>query len=169
MTAPKGKGHIFTTKQSKEAEHHHRTLVEQMIKKYPQLSIRKEVSIEELTNGKNPYSLMKNSKSQVWEADGGWICFGDKVVGVAECKYQDNRPNACERAYRYLAYFHKEPHRIFVSTYGQGFIKMEGGGATGPFIDMARHCGMVILENPTDEDFANELETWFENLLKGEL
>ena len=91
MTAPKGKGHIFTTKQSKEAEHHHRTLVEQMIKKYPQLSIRKEVSIEELTNGKNPYSLMKNSKSHIC-VHARRIVLGVSSRGVRMSSGIDSRP-----------------------------------------------------------------------------
>jgi|ETNvirenome_6_85_1030632.scaffolds.fasta_scaffold13164_2 hypothetical protein len=165
MTAEPGTK-SFTTKQSAAAEKKHKLLVEQECCKYPRIEIKKGVPIEELTSGNNPYSLMKNGESQSWFADGGWIYVDGKLAGVAECKYQGKRPNACERACRYLTVFNTEPHRIFVSSYGPGFVKLNGGGATGPFIDMTRHCGMVVLENPTNEEFRSGLQSWIEGLLE---
>tara|TARA_Y100000034_G_C6759361_1_gene338082 strand:+ start:38 stop:580 length:543 start_codon:yes stop_codon:yes gene_type:complete len=167
MTAPKGTA-PFTTEESKAAEAKHTSLIAEILKQKPEINTQKSLSIEALCEGKNPYSLDKRGRSQKWQADGGWIYINGELAGVAECKYQDSRQNACERAFRYLTVdrFRLEPHRIFFSCYGPGFTQENGGGSTGPFLDMASQAGIAVLENPTDKTFKIKFETWLRRLLK---
>ena len=86
------------------------------------------------------------------------------LVGVCENKWQKARQNACERVCKYLTFL--PPKRMFVSCEGPGFLKKNGGGSTGPLIDMLRHAGATVLENTTDEkEFKNQLRDWLQSLV----
>jgi len=162
------KGTVAASVESRAAEKRHTQLIEGVIEQHPRIKIRKSVPIDELfPDRSNEYSRKKNGKPQQWEADGGWLEVDGKIVGVAECKYQSARENACERASRYLTVFpsQSEAYRIFVSCYGDGFVKQAGGGSTGPFIDTMRGAGVTLLENPTDEEFNESLTSWLAVLL----
>ena len=167
MTAPIGTA-PFTTEGSKAAEAKHTSLITEILKQNPEIIIQKSVPIEALCAGKTPYSLNKSGSSQEWRADAGWLYINGELVGVAECKHQGTRKNACERGCRYLMVdkFRLEPHRIFLSCYGPGFTQVNGGGSTGPFLDMASNIGMTVLENPTDETFKIKVKAWLRRLLK---
>ena len=122
------------------------------------------ISSEELMGEKPTYALLKNGKSQVWESDGGFITHKEEVVGVAENKWQKARENACERACRYLTCFN--PEQIFVSCSGPGFVLKNGGGATGPLLDMLKHCGVCVTENVNEEqEFKAIFKTWVTSLI----
>jgi len=165
MTAPVG-SRAFTTEESKEAEDRHTSLIKEVFQAVPMLEIKKEVSIQWLTSGNNSYSLRKDKESQVWRADGGYIYYKGVLVGLAECKYQWSRQNACERAAKYLLIdeLYAEPWRLFISCYGPGFVLEDGGGSTGPLLDMMKHRGVTILENPTDEEFLRELQSYLSRI-----
>jgi|TARA_R110000744_G_scaffold95874_1_gene185147 hypothetical protein len=165
MTAPVGTD-AFTTMQSKEAEDKHKRILGEHLQLKRGVEVRESVEIAEIAS-RHRYSLNKKGKSQEWEADGGWIYSNGELVGVAECKYQHSRQNACERAFRYLSVdkFREQPHRILLTCYGKGFQQQSGGGSTGPFIDMATNSGMTVFENPSDEEFKEGIEEWIRSIL----
>ena len=167
MTAPKGTD-AFTTKASKSAEARHIRMIREQVEKHPEIDIRKEVSIEFLTNGENSYSIKKNGSSQGWRSDGGFLFIDEELVGIAEAKYQKERQNACERLCRYFLIdeFRQDPWRVFVSVDGLGFEKQLGGGSTGSLIDMARHAGVTLLDNASDEDLREGIRIWLERIIK---
>ena len=168
MTAPVG-SHSFTTEESAAAEKRHTNIMNDVIcstdgfSHVPNLDIVRLLS--ESSNQK--YSFIKDGKrSQTWHADGGWVFKNGELVGVAECKFQHTRQNACERAFRYLTVekFREEPRRIFLSCYGPGFENKNGGGSTGPMLDMARNIGMSVHENIDDASFRHRVLEWLESL-----
>ena len=164
MTAPVGTA-PFTTKESKQSEENHTQWIRDVINELgPDWSIRHSMTIEELMGEKPTYALLKNGKSQVWESDGGFITHKEEVVGVAENKWQKARENACERACRYLTCFN--PEQIFVSCSGPGFVLKNGGGATGPLLDMLKYCGVCVTENVNEEqEFKAIFKTWVTSLI----
>ena len=167
MAAPIGT-RPFTTEASKDAEEKHTSIINDILQEeFPAIEIRKAVSIDSLVEGKIEYSHKKDRSSQEWLADGGWLYYNDKLVGVLECKYQKTRQNACERLFRYLAVnlFRRQPYRVFVSCYGPGFESKMGGGSTGPVLDMARNAGIKALENPSEAKFIEELRSWIKLIL----
>ena len=163
MTAPVG-SNPFTTKESKQSEtNHNQWIVDVLDSLGPDWDRKKSMSIEELTGQPGVYSLDKKGNSQTWSSDGGYIFYKERLVGVAENKYQKSDQNACERAARYLTIplFRNQPHRFFLSVYGPGFIKKEGKGSTGPFLDAMMTAGVYVIENVNDEqEFKHFFKKW---------
>ena len=124
---------------------------------------RKSVTIEELLGHPGEYSRRKDGTSQEWESDGGFIFHRGQLVGACENKYQKTRENACERVCKYLTFLLAP--QLFISCVGPGFVKKDGGGSTGPLIDMLRHKGATVLENVDEKEFTRELKLWLKNLV----
>ena len=158
-------GTTATSVNSVLSERKHRDLVAQAIaSRGPLWKIKKSLTIEKITGKPGEYSLTKAGKSQRWEADGGFVFYDDKLVGVCENKWQDNRENACERAFRYLSFL--SGSQMFVSCEGPGFALINGGGSTGPVIDMLRYAGATVLENVTSEQqYLDHLNKWLDSLV----
>lgn len=158
-------GTSATTKESASSEKNHINLVSHAISLRPNLSLKKSVLIEDIANHPAEYSKCANGKSQWWEADGGFVTTTDgKIIGVCENKYQKARKNACERVCKYLTFLKGD--QMFVSCYGPGFILKDGGGSTGPTIDMLRSAGAVVLENEADAEFLNAFNDWLDSLVE---
>ena len=159
MTAPVGTK-AFTTKESTESEKNHTQWIHDVIDDLGEdWSIRYSMTIEELMGKQPTYARLKNGASQEWISDGGYIFNKEKLVGVAENKWQTARENACERACRYLTFL--KGSQLFVSTAGPGFVLKDGGGSTGPFIDMLRYSGACVTENVNDEQsFKDIFKNW---------
>lgn len=164
MTAPIGTN-SFTTMESVQSEKNHTTWVHDVIEELgDDWSLKHSMTIEELTGKKPVYALLKNGESQSWESDGGYIFWKGQLVGVAENKWQKARENACERACRYLTFLRGE--QLFVSTAGPGFLLKNGGGATGPFLDMLIFSGACVTENINSEkEFKSVFKTWVTSLI----
>jgi hypothetical protein len=160
MTAPKGTP-SFTTAQSLAAEETHISIINKVLSKYNNITVEKERKVADFCDNYE-YSMLKEGKSQVIKSDGGWIYKDGQLIGVAECKYQSSRQNACERAAKYIFVpeIHKDPSKLFISCYGEGFEKKTGGGSTGPFIDMAKNIGVSIHENLNNADLEHTFEEW---------
>ena len=165
-------GIVATSKESKKSEKIHTSWVAEVIESYgPDWTLTKDLSISEVLETKgmvNEYALDKKGRSQKWNADGGFIWYKGQVKGVAENKYQKNRPNACERAGRYFMMVCGglfEAKGIFVSTAGPGFEKILGGGATGPTIEMLRFSGATVLENADEITFKKALSKMLDSLV----
>ena len=125
--------------------------------------IEKSMKISEIANHPVEYSYDSKGESQKWQSDGGFIFYKNKMIGVCENKYQKSRENACERVFRYLSFF--KGSQMFVSCSGDGFRKASKGGATGPTLDMLKHCGAYVIENVNDEiSFKKHLKVWLESL-----
>ena len=128
-------------------------------------SIRKSISIEEIMGYLGEYSRNANGESQTWFSDGGFIYYKDILVGVCENKWQVARANACERVCKYLTFM--SGSQLFVSCEGPGFIRLDGGGSTGPLIDMLRFAGATVLENVTDPvEYKRQLYLWLNSLVE---
>ena len=129
--------------------------------RYKDITVERERRVSDFCDNYD-YSVLKEGNSQVIKSDGGWIYKDGNLVGVAECKYQASRQNACERAAKYIFVpeIHKQPSKLFISCYGEGFRKMAGGGSTGPFIDMAKNIGVSIHENLSNTRLEQEFEKW---------
>ncbi len=157
-------GTVATSANSQQSEDKHTRLVAEVVESMgPDWEIKKSLTIEEITGHQNEYSRKANGKSQEWQSDGGFLYYRGKLVGVCENKWQKNRENACERAFRYLALF--EGRQMFVSCEGPGFKKVDGGGSTGPTIDMLRFAGATVVENLSDEaEYRQHLKLWIESL-----
>lgn len=124
--------------------------------------IQKSIKILDI-NPNAEYSFGKKVKSLTWMSDGGFIVYKGIIIGVCENKYQKSAKNACERVFRYLSFL--KGSQIFVSCSGEGFKKINGGGSTGPTIDMLRFCGAYVLENVNEEDaFKLHLKTWLRKI-----
>ena len=160
MTAPKGTP-SFTTLQSLAAEETHISIITKVLSRYTNITVEKERKVSDFCDNYE-YSMLKEGKSQVIRSDGGWIYKDNELIGVAECKYQSSRQNACERAAKYIFVpeIYKNPSKLFISCYGQGFEMKQGGGSTGPFIDMARNIGVSIHENLNNNDLEQAFEEW---------
>ena len=157
-------GTCATSTASKQSENKHNRLVAEVIKSMgPHWEIRKSLPIREIMGRQGEYSKRANGESQEWNSDGGFIYYRGKLVGVCENKWQQAKENACERVCKYLTFL---PARgMFVSCEGPGFKKIEGGGSTGPLIDMLRHAGATVLENVSDEtEYRNRLKFWIQSL-----
>ena len=165
MTAPVGTT-AFTTKESSQSEEDHVLWISEVIRELgSDWHIRHFMSIEEIIGKKPEYALLKDGvTSQGWESDGGFIFYRNKLVGAAENKWQKARENACERACRYLTFLRGK--QLFVSTAGPGFIKKNGGGATGPCIEMLRFSGACVTENVnTENEFKALFSEWVISLV----
>jgi hypothetical protein len=160
MTAPKGTP-SFTTPESIAAEETHIDIIHKVLSRYKGITVERERRVSDFCDNYD-YSVLKEGRSQVIKSDGGWIYKDGNLVGVAECKYQSSRQNACERAAKYIFVpeIHKQPSKLFISCYGEGFRKKTGGGATGPFIDMAKNIGVSIYENLSNTSLEQEFEKW---------
>lgn len=155
-------GTTATSVESHSSEILHNLWVEDIIKEMgADWSIQKSVNIVDI-NPSAEYSFDKRGKSQVWESDGGFIIYKGDIVGVCENKYQKSRKNACERVFRYLSFL--KGNQIFVSCSGDGFKKQNGGGSTGPTVDMLKYCGAYVLENINEDEFKNHLRKWLEKI-----
>lgn len=165
-------GTSATSEESRKAEKRHTQFVEEACMGYPFLRRKKGASIEDLTEGRYiSNSRLADGSSQLWNSDGGFIhLLNGEMAGVAECKYQKARANACERAFRYFAIekFRDEPWRIFLSCHGEGFEQKDEGGATGPYVDMMLNAGVTLIVNPSDEDFRNAAAEWLKRIAHGE-
>jgi hypothetical protein len=130
----------------------------------PHWRIKKSITIEEILGHQGDYSRQKNGKSQRWDADGGFVFYKNKLVGVCENKWQSSPKNACERVCKYLTFL--KGKQMFVSCEGPGFAKIDGGGSTGPLIDMLRFAGATVLENVVDPmEYMSELNKWIDSLV----
>jgi hypothetical protein len=158
-------GTVATSPESSQSEKNHTKWIREVISEMGSgWKIEKSITIEEII-GKTPvYALNKKGESQSWESDGGYFYRQSKsgewiLVGAAENKWQKNRENACERAFRYLGFL--KGNQIFVSCSGPGFTKMYGGGATGPMIDVLMYSGAYLIENVSEEqEFKKHFYTW---------
>ena len=166
MTAPVGTD-AFTTKESTESEKNHTQWVHDVISELGEdWSVKHSMTIAELMGQQPTYARLKNGESQAWESDGGYIFHKRRLVGVAENKWQTARENACERACRYLTFLKGD--QLFVSTAGPGFVLKDGGGATGPFLDMLKFSGACVTENVNNEqEFKAIFKEWVLSLTKG--
>ena len=133
-------GTCATSKESTLSEARQVDIVENVISsRGDDWRIEKSILIEDILGYLGEYSRLKNGKSQTYSADGGFVYYKNKLVGVCENKYQKTRQNACERACRYLLFL--KPEQIFVSCDGPGFTRKDGQGSTGPIIDLFKHAG----------------------------
>jgi len=162
-------GTVATSKESAASEKNHTKWIGEVVSELDSnWMIKKRILIEDIIGRKPTYALNADGDSQYWESDGGffyrksdsgvWV-----LVGAAENKWQRNRENACERAFRYLSFLRGS--QIFISCAGPGFRKMNGGGATGPTIEMLMFSGAYVIENVNDEEnFKNEFRNWVNTL-----
>jgi hypothetical protein len=159
-------GTCATSKESTLSEARQVDIVENVISSRGEdWRIEKSILIEDILGYLGEYSILKNGKSQAYYADGGFVYYKNKLVGVCENKYQDTVKNACERTCRYLMFL--KPEQMFVSCEGPGFIKINGGGSTGPVIDLLRHAGACVLENEKDESaYIFKLNQWLDSLVR---
>lgn len=163
-------GTVATSEESAESEKNHTQWIREVVRELgPNWMIRKSISIEEIIGKKPEYALLNDDgDSQYWYSDGGFFYRKSengtwKLVGVAENKWQKNRENACERAFRYLSFL--KGSQIFISCSGLGFTKKNGGGATGPTIEMLKFAGSYVIENVNDEEsFKAEFRNWVNTL-----
>jgi hypothetical protein len=163
MTAPAGTP-AFHRKESRKAEANHKRWVAEIVGEYNHFKIVYSLPITEwISIEKNKYAWLKNGKPQTINPDGGFIMYEDKPIGVCEHKHQVAKPNACERAFKYLTIF--KPQQIFVSTTGPGFVCVPGGGSTGPMLEMAMYAGMCVLENADEPEFKKTLRNWLDALV----
>ena len=164
MTAPVGTA-PFTSKESFTSEENHTQWILDVITELgSDWSLRYTMTIEELIGKRPVYGLKKDGTSQEWESDGGYIFYKRKLVGVAENKWQRARENVCERACRYFTFL-RGP-QIFISCYGPGFILKNGGGATGPLLDMLMFSGACVTENVNEEkEFKYIFKNWVTSLI----
>ena len=118
------------------------------------------------------WGVTKTGKSTRLDADGYFIYYNNKLVGVTEHKRQADEGNACERVFRYVAIAWNralEPWQIFASFSGPGFYKPilhhTGGGQTGGTIELLLDLGVTIETNPTSEELDNSLCGWMYSLI----
>jgi len=158
-------GTVATSENSTLSEEKHISLVAQVIQEMgPDWEIRKSLTIEEIMGYLGDYSRCANGKSQTWNADGGFIFYKKTLAGVCENKWQGSRENACERVCKYLTFLRAS--QMFVSCEGPGFLREDGGGSTGPLIDMLRYAGVTVLENVTSEvEYKRLLRAWLNSLV----
>ena len=162
MTAPVGTK-AFHRKESKAAEADHKRWVAEIVKEYNHFSICYRLPITQwIPADQNTYAWLKNGSPQTINPDGGFIMYKGNPIGVCEHKHQEERPNACERAFKYLTIL--KPQQIFVSTTGPGFIREDGQGQTGPMLEMAMYAGMCVLENADETEFKKTFRNWLESL-----
>lgn len=158
-------GTTATSVNSVLSEQKHKDLVARAIAaRGPLWKIKKSLTIEEITGKPGEYSLLSSGESQSWHADGGFVFYDDKLVGVCENKWQKARENACERVCKYLTFLHGS--QMFVSCEGPGFVLTNGGGSTGPLIDMLRYAGATVLENvASEQEYLDHLNKWLDSLV----
>ena len=165
-------GVVATSIQSATAEKNHNLIVEQVAKTFPRVELRKSIDIVDICKMNNPeykpeYCFRKDGTSSKWISDGGFIFIDGVLKGVAECKYQAARANACERAGKYPAWIKPvPPERTFITCHGEGFVKKLGGGSTGSMIDAARSAGSTVLVNPTFDEQAEEFRIFLQKLIE---
>ena len=144
-------GTCATSPSSVKSESRHRRLVREVVNEFgPRWCLAEDISVEERLGYLGEYSKQQNGESQRNKADGGILCLDNKKVAVFENKWQSARANAIQRACFWNMYF--PYNRIFLSCEGPGFKKKDGGGSTGPFIDLWRHNGGTLLENEMNDD-----------------
>lgn len=159
MTAPVGTA-PFTTEESKTSENFHNRVISEVFSEYkkhdPNWEIRFRITLEELYNRPCKYALSVNTrKSLVFEADGGWIFYKGKVIGVGENKYQSNSTNAIERAHRYRGLVPDQ--NLFIS------INAPVRSAVAKVIETLDFFGVFVVVNVTDElEFREKVIEWFE-------
>jgi len=159
MTAPVGTA-PFTTKESQASENFHNRVIREVFREYQKndsnWEIRHSISVEELYNKPCKYALdVRTKKSLVFEADGGWIFYNGKLIGVGENKFQTNTTNAMERAHRYRGLVPNE--NLFIS------INAPVQSAVAKVIETLDFFGVFVVVNVTDEDkFRNKVVEWFE-------
>ena len=164
MTAPVGTA-PFTSKESSTSERNHTQWILDVITELgSDWSLRRGMTIEELIGKKPLYALKKDGTSQEWQCDGGYIFYKRKLKGVTENKWQRTRENVCERASRYLTFL--KGSQIFISCSGPGFILKNGGGSTGPLLDMLMFSGVCVVENVNEEaEFKRIFKNWVTSLI----
>ena len=176
MTAPVGTNG-FTTKESKSAEKNHTKWVMEIVSEYgSDFKIKYSMTISDIVGGEefNEYAFLQNGESSDYLADGGFIYYKDKLIGVCEHKHQKETPNACERAGKYL--FFMRDYEVFISTSGPGFTEemmRETSTATGKFIAVAKfgykrkklERGIGVSHNENEEEFKKTFRDWFEYVI----
>ena len=163
----------FTTEDSKVGEANHTKWVMEIISEYgSDFIIRYKVKISDFVGEENnEYARWQTGESSDYVADGGFIYYKGELIGVCEHKHQDNTPNACERAGKYL--FFMRDYEVFISTSGVGFseeMMNETSTATGKFIAVAKfgykrkglNRGVGVSHNENEENFKKTFRDWFE-------
>tara|TARA_Y100000748_G_C15462636_1_gene475569 strand:+ start:32 stop:583 length:552 start_codon:yes stop_codon:yes gene_type:complete len=178
MTAPVGT-RSFTTKESVASELNHKRWVEEIVSEYgSDFQLEHKLTISDIVGeDNNEYAYLQNGKSSVYEADGGWIFYKGKLIGVCEHKYQDADKNAVERAAKYLMILPR--HSVFISTSGYGFSEeamRKQSTATAKFVAIARYGhkrlglekGVGFSLNEGGNAFKDTFRDWFEYLISKE-
>jgi hypothetical protein len=171
MTAKKGTLPFFS-EDAKKAESNHRNMIHEIIKNEIRFNWYKSRSVAHLIGAnKAKYSFLQNGKTSSIYPDGGFFYSknDNELLGVAENKFQESSQNAIERLDKYLKIntFRLEPHRIFVSCYGEGFIQKSNKsmGTVGVWLDLAIATGITVLINPTEQDFKIGFKKWLDSLI----
>ena len=164
MTARKGTKPFKSSESIASEEQHIQCIKDVIAELGADWSIKYSMTIEELIGKKPTYARLKGGMSQEWRSDGGYIFYKGNLKGVAENKWQEARENACERACRYFTFL--KPNQLFVSTAGPGFTLKDGGGATGPLIDMLNHAGACVTENVDEQSFKDIFKNWALSLIE---
>ena len=160
MTMKSNSGHCATTTESKDSEALHQKLVKSHFEKLgPDWLLKKSLPIGDVVK-EQKYSFDQKGKSQEYKADGGFVYYKNRLVGVCENKHQGTRENACERMTKYLLIPGIGPKNIFITCTGPGFVCKNAGGATGPILDLAINAGAFILENPKIEEVKQKFQDW---------
>ena len=175
MTARKNT-ESFTTEESKSAEKNHTKWVKEIISEYgSDIKIKYSMKIGDIVGEDfNEYAYLQNGESSDYLADGGFIYYKDKLIGVCEHKHQKALTNACERAIKYLSFMYD--HEVFISTSGEGFSeeKMRAhSSATAKFLAVAKfgykrkklERGIGVSHNENEEEFKKTFRDWFEYLI----
>jgi hypothetical protein len=160
MTMQTNSNHCATSTESKDSEVLHQKLVKSHFEKLgSDWSLSKSLPIGDVVKSQK-YSFKKNGKSQEYDADGGFVYYKNKLVGVCENKHQKSRKNACERLAKYLFIPGIGPKNMFLTCTGPGFVNEDGQGSTGPILDLAMNAEVFILENPKPEEVKQKLQDW---------
>ena len=160
MTMKSNSGHCATTTDSKNSEALHTRLVKSHFDKLgSDWLLKKSLPIGNVVK-EQKYSFNQKGESQQYNADGGFVYYKNKLVGVCENKHQGTRRNACERMARYLFIQGIGPKNMFITCAGPGFVNKKCGDSTGPLLDLAIDAGAFILENPKPEEVKQKLQDW---------
>jgi len=172
MTANAGT-ESFTTEKSKVGEANHTKWVKEVIFEYgSDFRIQYTLTLSDILGRENnKFSWHQNGSSGYYKSDGGFIFYKNKLIANCEHKHQNTNKNACERAYKYLAFMWD--YELFISTSGSGFLEEtmnEHSGSTSKFLDSTNsgykrkglERGVGISHNENEEEFKKTLRDWIE-------
>ena len=135
-------------------------------------SVKKREKLIYLTKKTHGWGFKKNGSSTELVADGYFVYYNSKLVGITEHKTQDAKNNACERFCKYFPIIdtnNLEKWQLFGSFSGGGFYKpilnVEGGGQTGAIIEILLDSKVTVLTNPTEEELSVSVCKWINKLI----